>query len=55
MSKKQNENVQAEQKLVEVTLAKPHEHAGVKYKAGDKIKVNEPDRDWLVRNAIASA
>lgn len=35
------------QKLVEVTLAKPHTHAGEKLPAGSKIKVTEPERDWL--------
>ncbi len=42
-------------KLVEITLAKPHTHAGVPYAAGEKIKVTEADRDWLQANAIVNA
>lgn len=41
-----------EPKLVEVTLAKPHKHAGEQKAAGDKIKVTEPERDWLADNQI---
>lgn len=41
-------------KRVEVTLAKPHRHAGEKYPAGAKIQVTEHDRDWLVANEIIS-
>ncbi len=44
----------AEQKLVEVTLAKPHTHAGSKCKVGDKIKVTEPERDWLIKNGVVA-
>jgi hypothetical protein len=40
------------QKLVEVTVQKPHTHAGVKYQAGAKVKVNEAERDWLAANKI---
>lgn len=36
-----------EPKLVEVTLAKPHTHAGEPKAIGEKIKVTEPERDWL--------
>lgn len=44
-----------EQKVVEVTLAKGHTHAGDKKKAGDKIKVTEPERDWLVSAQVINA
>jgi hypothetical protein len=36
-----------EPKLFEVVLQKDHTHAGKKCIAGSKIKVTEPDRDWL--------
>ena len=39
-------------KLVEVTLAKPHTHAGKDYDAGDKIKVDEPTAKWLADNQV---
>lgn len=39
-------------KLVEVTLAKPHSHAGVAYAAGNKIKVDEPTAKWLADNKV---
>lgn len=39
-------------KQVEVVLAKKHEHAGKQYKAGDKIQVTEPERDWLKKHGI---
>lgn len=42
-------------KQVEVTLAKPHTHAGVAYDVKAKIKVTAPERDWLVANGIANA
>lgn len=42
-------------KLVEVTLAKPHKHAGVRYDTAQKIKVTEPERDWLVAQQIVAA
>lgn len=42
----------AEQKLVEVTLLKPHTHAGVRHAAGAKVKVNEAERDWLAAKQI---
>jgi len=38
--------------LIEVTLAKPHTHADVPRKVGDKIQVTEPERDWLVANRV---
>lgn len=44
-----------EAKLVEVTLVGDHTHAGVKSKAGDKIKVSEPERDWLIANNKVAA
>ena len=47
-----SEKQKAEQKLVEVTLLKPHTHAGVPHAAGAKLKVNEPTRDWLATNQI---
>lgn len=39
-------------KQVEVTLAKPHEHAGQKRKPGEKIMVTETQRDWLKQRGI---
>ena len=42
-----------QQKMVEVTLAKEHNHAGKAYQAGAKIKVTEPERDWLVTHKVA--
>lgn len=42
-------------KRVEVTLKKPHTHAGKRRQAGDKIMVTEPQRDWLVAQAIINA
>lgn len=39
---------------VEVTLAKDHTHAGKAYKAGAKVKVSPPERDWLVRKQIVT-
>lgn len=41
-----------EPKLVEVTLAKRHTHAGVDYDIGAKIQVTEPEKAWLVDNKI---
>ena len=41
-----------EPKLVEVTLAKPLKHAGEQKADGDKIKVTEPERDWLATHQI---
>ena len=41
-----------ETKLVEVTLAKRHTHAGVEYAAGTKIKVDEPTAKWLADNKV---
>lgn len=40
------------QKTVEVTLAKPHTHAGTPHPAGAKIQVSEPVRAWMVENKI---
>jgi len=39
-------------KLVEVTLAKPHKHAGISYDTGAKIMVSEPERKWLADQKI---
>lgn len=44
-----------QQTLVEVTLAKPHEHGGTRYTAGDTIKVTAPERDWLLEQQIIKA
>lgn len=44
-----------EHKLVSVTLTKDHTHAGEKKKAGEKIKVTEPERDWLVAAQVITA
>jgi hypothetical protein len=41
--------------LIEVTLAKPHTHAGKRHDAGAKIHVNEIDRERLVRKGIVIA
>lgn len=41
-------------KQLEVTLAKPHTHAGARFDAGAKIQVTEPERDWLVANQIVA-
>ena len=43
-----------EPKLVPVTLAKAHEHAGKRYEAGEKIQVTEPDAKWLSDNGITA-
>lgn len=43
---------QEQPKLVEVTLAKAHTHAGMPYAAGTKIKVTEADRDWLQQAGV---
>jgi hypothetical protein len=50
-----NEPKKTEKKLVEVTLGKPHTHAGVEHPAGARIKVTEPVRDWLIKNQIVNA
>ena len=41
-------------KQVEVTLAKPHTHAGARFDAGAKIQVTESERDWLIANQIVA-
>lgn len=41
-------------KQFEVTLDKPHTHAGVRHEAGAKIQVTEPERDWLIANQIVA-
>lgn len=43
---------QPEPKLVGVTLAKPHTHTRVNHASGEKIKVTEPERDWLATHKI---
>jgi hypothetical protein len=43
------------QKLVEVTLGKPHTHAGVQYADGAKIKVSEAEREWLIAHDVVTA
>lgn len=43
------------QRLVEVTLAKPHIHQNRQKNVGDKIQVTEPVRDWLVANQVVAA
>lgn len=40
---------------VEVILAKPHEHDGVKYSAGDRITVTAPEHEWLRAQQIITA
>lgn len=37
-----------------VTLSKPHTHAGEDFKAGDKIEVDAPTRQWLIDNEVIS-
>jgi hypothetical protein len=43
MSQETSTNVEG----VEVTLLKPHEHAGRQYQAGDKITVDSETAKWL--------
>lgn len=43
------------QRLIEVTLAKPHIHQGRQKNVGDKIQVTEPVRDWLIANQVVAA
>lgn len=43
------------QKPIEVTLLKSHTHADCDYVKGDKIKVTEPERDWLAQQGIIAA
>ena len=38
--------------MVEVTLTRPHTHAGVDYPAGAKITVREADRAWLAAHKV---
>lgn len=40
------------QQLKSVTLTKPHQHAGVKYSAGDVISVDAATAAWLKQNGI---
>lgn len=44
-----------DQKLVEVTLAKPHTHAGVAHDAKARIKVTASDREWLITQGVVNA
>lgn len=39
-------------KEFEVTLKTDHTHAGKQYEAGEKIKVTETQKDWLVANGV---
>jgi hypothetical protein len=41
-----------EPKLVEITLVKPHTHAGKDHAAGDTLQVDEPTAKWLADNEI---
>lgn len=43
-----------EPKLVEVTLSQPHTHADVACVAGQKIKVSEAERAWLIEHKIVN-
>lgn len=47
-------NEKQEPRLVEVTLAKPHTHAGVDYAAGARIKVDESTAKWLADNQVTT-
>jgi hypothetical protein len=38
--------------LVQVTLKKPHTHAGVQYQADDKIKITEAEKEWLTKAGV---
>jgi len=42
-------------KTIKVTLLKAHKHAGKDYKAGAKIDVTEPTRDWLLGRGVIEA
>jgi hypothetical protein len=42
----------ATERTSEVTLVKPHTHAGVARQPGDKIAVNATDRAWLLEHQI---
>ncbi|MAG68584.1 hypothetical protein [Pseudomonas sp.] len=42
-------------KTIKVTLVKDHKHAGVPHKAGAKIDVTEPTRDWLLGLGVIEA
>ncbi len=44
------QTVAEQQKKIDVTLIKAHTHAGEKCPVGAKIKVTEPERDWLAAN-----
>lgn len=41
-----------EPKLEEVTLLKDHIHEGRQFEAGDKIKVNEADKAFLIAHDV---
>lgn len=43
-----SEQKQAPPKLIEVTLIGNHTHGGKQHVTGDKIKVSEPERVWLI-------
>ncbi|MGU0823052.1 DUF7210 family protein [Pseudomonas aeruginosa] len=52
MSKSNSNAPAAAPTLVEVTLQKAHTHKGEPFKAGDKIRVNAAERDWLIANKV---
>lgn len=41
-------------KLIKVTLAKAHTHAGKAYAAGDKINVREATAAWLKKAGVVA-
>lgn len=43
---------QPEPKRIEVTLDKPHTHAGKPYTVGEKIKVTEAEAEWLRKAGV---
>lgn len=47
-----NEKKKTPAPRVEVTLKKPHRHAGKDHEAGDKIKVTEWQRNWLKEREV---
>ena len=47
-----NKTAPAGAKLEEVTLLKPHTHAGKKLAAGAKIRVNATDKQWLIDHKV---
>lgn len=49
-----SEQKSTESKTVEVTLTRDHTHAGRRYQAGEKIRVTEPEKAWLVAQEIVA-